>query len=44
MVFIFVFLLVGCSIFAYNLYTAPDVDTCLSKELVAFEFKDLKFK
>jgi hypothetical protein len=38
-IFLFLFLLVGCSMLAYDLYTAPNVDTYFSREFVDFEFK-----
>lgn len=44
MFFVFAFLIVICSVFWYGLFTAQDVDTCLSKELAALEFKDFQFK
>ena len=40
MVFFLVYLLIGCSIMGYSLYTAKDVDTVFSKELADFEFKN----
>ena len=39
MVFILLILLVAVVPLWFGLYTAKDVDTCLSKELAAFEFK-----
>lgn len=39
MIFILLILLVAVVHLWYGLYTAKDVDTCLSKELAAFEFK-----
>lgn len=44
MFFVFAFLIVICSVLWYGLFTAQDVDTFLSKELAALEFKDSKFK
>lgn len=44
MFFVFVLLITICSVLWYSLYTAQDVDTCLSKELAALEFKDSEFK
>lgn len=39
MIFVLLILLVAVVLLWYGLYTAKDVDTCLSKELAAFEFK-----
>lgn len=44
MIFLLVFLLIGCSIMWYSLYTAKDVDTVFSKELADFEFKNFTHK
>lgn len=44
MFLVFAFLIAICSVLWYGLFTAQDVDTCLSKELAALEFKDSKFK
>lgn len=44
MFFVFALLITICSVLWYSLYTAQDVDTCLSKELAALEFKDSEFK
>ena len=44
MFFVFALLIVICSVLWYGLFTAQDVDTCLSKELAALEFKDFKYK
>ena len=44
MFFVFALLIAICLVLWYGLFTAQDVDTCLSKELAALEFKDSKFK